>query len=146
MSLVYAMAATLGREVRACNNVAGEKVFTKGGGLSVYAPTMNVYRDPRWGRGQESISEDPFLNGEYATAFVRGIQGFSEEGDSLDPHLLTSSTCKHLAAYSFEGNASNAAVTRHNFDAIVDERDLVETYLPAFEAHIHIYFPPKPCY
>jgi len=91
---------------------------------------VNIFRDPRWGRGQETPGEDPFLTGEYAVAFVRGLQGEAMEGDTAVPEdskfLKVSGCCKHFSAYSQE-------VPRHRLDAIVTLQDQADTYLPAFE-------------
>ncbi|MGZ3755982.1 MAG: glycoside hydrolase family 3 N-terminal domain-containing protein [Mucilaginibacter sp.] len=89
-------------------------------GLTFWSPNINIFRDPRWGRGQETYGEDPYLTGKMGAAYVAGLQG-------NDPfHLKTSATAKHFAVHSGpEGE-------RDYFDAIVDEKDLRETYLPAF--------------
>lgn len=89
-------------------------------GLTYWSPNINIFRDPRWGRGQETYGEDPFLTSECGCAFVRGLQG--------DGEFLRSAACaKHFAVHSGpEG-------LRHTFDAKVSEQDLWETYLPAFE-------------
>ena len=93
-------------------------------GLTFWSPNINIFRDPRWGRGMETYGEDPFLAGRLAVAFVRGIQGD-------DPRYLRAvATPKHYAVHS------GPEPDRHRFDAVVDERDLRETYLPAFEASI----------
>ncbi|MCB9266011.1 MAG: glycoside hydrolase family 3 C-terminal domain-containing protein [Lewinellaceae bacterium] len=90
-------------------------------GLTMWSPNINIYRDPRWGRGQETYGEDPYLTGRLAVAFIRGLQGSHPE------YFKTIATPKHLAAHSGpEG-------LRHSFNAVVDERDLWETYLPQFE-------------
>jgi beta-glucosidase len=90
-------------------------------GLTFWSPNINIFRDPRWGRGMETYGEDPFLAGTLAVEFVRGLQGD-------DPYWLrTVATPKHFAVHS--GPESS----RHEFDAVVDERDLRETYLPQFE-------------
>ena len=90
-------------------------------GLTFWSPNINIFRDPRWGRGQETYGEDPFLTATMGSAFIRGLQG-------NDPHYLKASACaKHFAVHS--GPESN----RHTFDAIVDEKDLRETYLYAFK-------------
>ncbi|GAB5365706.1 hypothetical protein AAMO2058_001081000 [Amorphochlora amoebiformis] len=95
-------------------------------GLTFWAPNINVYRDPRWGRGQETPGEDPHMNGVYAEEFVKHFQ-FGPE----DPtRLRASSCCKHFEAYSFE-NAHG--ITRHNQNAILDVKDTMDTYRPAFE-------------
>jgi beta-glucosidase len=90
-------------------------------GLTFWSPNINIFRDPRWGRGQETYGEDPFLTGRTGLAFVRGLQG-------NDPHYLKLvATPKHYAVHSGPEN------DRHHFDARVDERDLRQTYLPAFK-------------
>jgi len=93
-------------------------------GLTFWSPNINIFRDPRWGRGQETYGEDPYLAGRLGAAFVQGLQGD-------DPrYLKTVSTPKHFAVHS--GPEPN----RHVFNAVVDERDLRETYLPQFEASV----------
>lgn len=93
-------------------------------GLTFWSPNINIFRDPRWGRGQETYGEDPYLTGRLAVAFIRGMQG-------TDPHYFkTIATAKHYAVHS--GPES----TRHEFDVHPSERDLNETYLPAFRASI----------
>lgn len=119
-ALMQAIGASISTEGRAFNNVGHA-------GNTYWAPNINVFRDPRWGRGQETPGEDPFLSGVYAASFVRGMQ----EGE--DPrYLKTSACCKHFAAYSVE-NLYNGT-HRHNFDARVTPQDMADTYLPAFEA------------
>ena len=93
-------------------------------GLTFWSPNINLFRDPRWGRGQETYGEDPFLTGRLAVQFIRGMQGD-------DPtYLKTVSTVKHFAVHS------GPEPERHTFDAVVSERDLRESYLPHFEAGI----------
>ena len=93
---------------------------------------MNIFRDPRWGRGQETPREDPTLNSDYAEGFVGGFQ------TGEDPHhLKASSCCKHYAAYNLEKWSPNGPgdpnpTTRHNFNAVVSEQDLTDTYFPSF--------------
>ncbi len=90
-------------------------------GLTFWSPNINIFRDPRWGRGQETYGEDPFLTANMGTAFIQGLQG-------NDPHYLKTSACaKHFAVHSGPENG------RHTFNAIVDEKDLRETYLYAFK-------------
>jgi beta-glucosidase len=91
-------------------------------GLTFWSPNVNIYRDPRWGRGQETYGEDPYLTASMGVTFVRGLQGDDTR------YLKLVATPKHLAAHS------GPEATRHEFDARVSERDLRETYLPAFEA------------
>jgi beta-glucosidase len=93
-------------------------------GLTFWSPNINIFRDPRWGRGQETFGEDPYLTSRLGVAFVRGLQGD-------DPrYLKVVSTPKHYAVHS------GPEPERHSFDAASDERDLRETYLPAFRATI----------
>ncbi len=92
------------------------------GGLTFWSPNVNIFRDPRWGRGQETYGEDPYLTSRMGVTFVRGLQGDDPE------HLKLVATPKHFAAHS------GPEPERHRFDAVVSERDLRETYLPAFEA------------
>jgi beta-glucosidase len=93
-------------------------------GLTFWSPNINIFRDPRWGRGQETYGEDPYLTGRLGVAFVKGLQG-------NDPrYLKVVATPKHYAVHS------GPEPERHTFDAISDERDLRETYLPAFQATI----------
>ena len=119
---VFQMAEYVSDEARAVYNEAvREDKPGRFKGLTFWSPNINIFRDPRWGRGQETYGEDPYLTGEIGTAFVRGIQGD-------DPKYLKASACaKHYAVHS--GPEWN----RHVFDACVSERDLMETYLPAFE-------------
>ncbi len=90
-------------------------------GLTFWTPNINIFRDPRWGRGMETYGEDPYLTGQLGMAVVRGLQGDRENGD-----LKAQACAKHFAVHS--GPES----TRHSFDVTVSERDLRETYLPAF--------------
>ena len=90
-------------------------------GLTFWSPNVNIFRDPRWGRGHETYGEDPYLTSRLGVAFVEGLQG---EGE-----YLTSAACaKHFAVHS------GPEELRHEFDAVVSPKDLWETYLPAFEA------------
>ena len=88
-------------------------------GLTMWSPNINIFRDPRWGRGHETYGEDPYLTAELGKAFVRGLQG---DGDSLK----TAACAKHFAVHS------GPEALRHHFDAIASPKDLEETYLPAF--------------
>ncbi|HWQ97992.1 MAG TPA: glycoside hydrolase family 3 C-terminal domain-containing protein [Clostridia bacterium] len=90
-------------------------------GLTFFSPNINIFRDPRWGRGHETLGEDPYLTAELGKAFVRGMQG---EGETM-----TASACaKHYAVHS------GPEAIRHHFNAIATQKDMWETYLPAFEA------------
>ncbi|MBE0668089.1 MAG: glycoside hydrolase family 3 C-terminal domain-containing protein, partial [Bacteroidales bacterium] len=89
-------------------------------GLTFWSPNINIFRDPRWGRGHETYGEDPYLTGRLGMRFVQGMQG-------SDPrYLKTVATAKHYAVHS------GPEPLRHKFNALVSERDLRETYLPAF--------------
>ena len=91
-------------------------------GLTYWTPNINIFRDPRWGRGQETYGEDPFLTARMGVAFIKGLQG-------TDPkYLKLVATAKHYAVHS------GPETLRHEFDAIAGPRDLRETYLPAFKA------------
>ena len=91
-------------------------------GLDMWSPNVNIFRDPRWGRGHETYGEDPFLTGRFGVAFCQGLQG-------NDPtYLKTIATPKHFAVHS------GPEADRHRFDAQASDQDLWETYLPAFEA------------
>lgn len=91
-------------------------------GLTHWSPNINIFRDPRWGRGQETYGECPYLTSRMGVAFVRGLQG------SHPKYLKLVATPKHYAAHS------GPELLRHSFNAEVSQRDLRETYLPAFEA------------
>ncbi len=93
-------------------------------GLTLWSPNINIFRDPRWGRGQETYGEDPFLTGRLAVQFVKGLQGDDPK------YFKTVATVKHFAVHS------GPEPERHVFDAIADERDFRETYLPQFEMGI----------
>jgi beta-glucosidase len=93
-------------------------------GLTFWSPNINIFRDPRWGRGQETYGEDPFLTGKLAVQFIKGLQG-------KDPkYFKTIATVKHFTVHS------GPEKERHYFDAMTDERDFRETYLPQFEMGI----------
>ena len=95
-------------------------------GLTFWSPNINIFRDPRWGRGQETWGEDPFLTGEMGAAFVCGLQYGLEDGKSRSKYLKAAACAKHFAVHSGpEG-------LRHVFDARPGARDLHATYLPAF--------------
>ena len=90
-------------------------------GLTVWSPNVNMFRDPRWGRGQETFGEDPFLAGAMGSAYVRGLQGSDRK------YLKTAACAKHFAVHS------GPERLRHGFSANISERDLNEYYLPAFK-------------
>ncbi len=121
--LIYRIASAISDEARAFYNNASLR-GNRGiyAGLTFYSPNVNIYRDPRWGRGQETYGEDPYLTSRVGVAFVKGLQGD-------DPKYLKSAACsKHFAVHS------GPEKYRHSFNAEVDFRDLNETYLPAFKA------------
>jgi beta-glucosidase len=93
-------------------------------GLTFWSPNINIFRDPRWGRGQETFGEDPYLTSRIGVAYVKGLQGDDPK------YLKVVSSVKHYAVHS------GPEPERHTFDAKADERDLRETYLPAFRATI----------
>lgn len=110
-TLMKALGVMTSIEARAKNN---------GNGKTYWAPNVNIFRDPRWGRGQETPGEDPTLNGEYAKAFVSGMQGD-------DPKYIRASSClKHYAAYSQEADRNSVGI-------VVNAQDMIDTYLPAFQ-------------
>jgi beta-glucosidase len=93
-------------------------------GLTFWTPNLNIFRDPRWGRGQETYGEDPFLTARLGVAFIRGLQGD-------DPNYAKTLACaKHFAVHS------GPEAERHRFDVAPSERDFYETYLPHFEAAV----------
>jgi len=123
--MVHEMGDTISTEARAKYNQAqsegNHRIFY---GLTFWSPNINIFRDPRWGRGQETYGEDPFLTGRMGVAFVTGVQG-----DDLE-HPKAIATSKHFAVHS--GPESQ----RHVFDVHPSARDLEETYLPAFRATV----------
>ena len=124
-SLMFRMATVISDEARAKHH---EYVRTgshqRYQGLTFWSPNINLFRDPRWGRGQETYGEDPFLTGHLAVQFIRGLQGDDPK------YLKTVATVKHFAVHS------GPEPERHQFDAVVSERDLRESYLPHFATGI----------
>jgi len=123
--LINKMAEVISTEARAKYHDAlrnGE--YDRYKGLTFWSPNINIFRDPRWGRGQETYGEDPFLTSRIGVAFVKGLQG-----DDPD-YLKVVATPKHYAVHS------GPEPERHVFDARISDRDLWETYLPAFEATV----------
>jgi beta-glucosidase len=122
--LLHTVADTIATEARAKNREYTEAhggdstIYT---GLSFWTPNINIFRDPRWGRGQETYGEDPYLTGKMAVAFITGLQGD-------DPKYYKAVACaKHFAVHS------GPEAERHSFDSQPPERDFYETYLPQFE-------------
>ena len=100
-------------------------------GLTFWSPNVNIFRDPRWGRGHETYGEDPFLTSRLGVRFVEGLQGTGRiaRSDGKDhPYLKTAACAKHFAVHS------GPEALRHEFDAVASPKDMEETYLPAFEA------------
>ena len=119
--LVLRVATAISDEARAKFNIA-QRIGNRGqyAGLTFWSPNINIFRDPRWGRGQETWGEDPYLTGRLATQFVKGMQGD-------DPNYLKTAACaKHFVAHS------GPEALRHEFDARPPMKDFYETYTPAF--------------
>ncbi len=120
-ALVGAVAGAIGDEARAKYNASvayGDRGIYKG--LTYWSPNINIFRDPRWGRGQETFGEDPYLTATLGCAYITGLQG---EGD----FYKAAACAKHFAVHS------GPEKLRHSFNAEVSQKDLFETYLPAFE-------------
>ena len=121
--LTEKMAEIIGEEARAKYNAqkeAGDRDIYKG--LTFWAPNVNIFRDPRWGRGQETYGEDPYLTSRMGVRFVEGLQ---EEKDGF---MKAAACAKHFAVHS------GPEKLRHCFDATASRQDMYETYLPAFKA------------
>ena len=123
---LHEMAAATAREARVKYNQAARagRAGRMMGGLTFFSPNINIFRDPRWGRGQETYGEDPFLTARLGVAFITGLQGD-------DPaHPVVTATAKHYAVHS------GPEPLRHGFDARVSAHDVEDTYLPAFRAAV----------
>jgi beta-glucosidase len=120
--LIYNVSTAIADEARAKhhNFTSKDKRFIYQG-LTLWSPNINLFRDPRWGRGQETYGEDPFLTGALGVQFVKGLQG----DDAV--YYKTIATVKHFAVHS------GPEPERHEFNAVTDDHDLRETYLPHFE-------------
>ncbi|GAB4415126.1 MAG: glycoside hydrolase family 3 C-terminal domain-containing protein [Bacteroidia bacterium] len=122
-ALIYRVGQAISMEARAKYNAAIAKDMRgRYQGLTFWTPNVNIFRDPRWGRGQETYGEDPFLTSRIGVSFVRGLQGDHPR------YLQAAGMAKHYAVHS------GPEALRHSFDAVVSMKDLWETYLPAFEA------------
>jgi beta-glucosidase len=123
---LHEMAIAIGREARVKYNLAARagRAGRMMGGLTFFSPNINIFRDPRWGRGQETYGEDPFLAARLGVAFITGLQG--EDPD----HPVVTATAKHYAVHS------GPEPLRHGFDAKASPHDLEDTYLPAFRAAV----------
>ncbi|ORY05689.1 glycoside hydrolase superfamily [Clohesyomyces aquaticus] len=117
--LITAVATVIGTEARAFNNANRT-------GLDFWTPNINPFKDPRWGRGQETPGEDPFHLSSYVHALIAGLQGAPS-----DPYKRVVATCKHFAGYDMESWNGNF---RYQWDAQISQQDLVEYYLPPFQS------------
>lgn len=120
--LLFEVARVCALETRAKYNASrahGDRDIYKG--LTMWTPNINIFRDPRWGRGQETYGECPCLTARLGVAFVKGLQGNGK-------YLMAAACAKHYAGHS------GPEATRHSFNAVISQKDLNETYLPAFEA------------
>jgi beta-glucosidase len=123
---LHQMARATAREARVKYNqaVRAGRAGRMMGGLTFYSPNINIFRDPRWGRGQETYGEDPYLSARLGVAFITGMQG--EDPD----HPVVTATAKHYAVHS------GPEPLRHGFDAKASAHDIEDTYLPAFRAAV----------
>jgi beta-glucosidase len=122
--LIHSVATAISTEARAKHHAEVRRGSFNGVGLDFWAPNVNIFRDPRWGRGQETYGEDPFLTGRMGVAFVTGMQGDDPK------YLRTIATPKHFAVHS------GPEPTRHTADVTVSKHDEEDTYLPAFRAAV----------
>ena len=113
------VAATEGRAKYNAASAHGDRDIYQG--LTFWSPNVNIFRDPRWGRGHETYGEDPLLTAELGVSYVKGLQG---EGETMK----SAACAKHFAVHS------GPEALRHHFDAVASEKDMAETYLPAFHA------------
>ncbi|MBE5844236.1 MAG: glycoside hydrolase family 3 protein [Butyrivibrio sp.] len=119
MKEIGEIVATEGRAKYNESSKRGDRDIYKG--LTFWTPNVNIFRDPRWGRGHETYGEDPFLTGKLAVPFIKGVQGDGE-------YMKAAACAKHFAVHS------GPEADRHHFDAKASKKDMEETYLPAFEA------------
>ncbi|KAH0861247.1 hypothetical protein HID58_089508 [Brassica napus] len=121
VSLFQAIGKVVSTEARAMYNVGAA-------GLTFWSPNVNIFRDPRWGRGQETPGEDPTLVSKYAVAYVKGLQGT----DGGDPNLLkVAACCKHYTAYDVD---NWKGVHRYTFNSVVNQQDMDDTFQPPFKS------------
>lgn len=124
-SLIYEIATAISDEARAKHHdFARRNERGRWQGITFSCPSINIFRDPRWGRGQETFGEDPYLTSRIGVAFVKGLQG------NHSKYIKAAAEAKHFAVHSGPENV------RHEINNIVDKKDLYETYLPAFKACI----------
>lgn len=121
----------IGREARAVYNSGQAR------GMTFWAPNINIFRDPRWGRGQETPGEDPLVTGKYAVSYVRGIQGDTFQGGKLTGHLQASACCKHFTAYDLD---KWKGTNRFIFDARVSASQSVISFLFSFFIFCLLFF------
>ncbi|CAL4993636.1 unnamed protein product [Urochloa decumbens] len=126
-NLWFRIGQATGKEARALYNLGQAE------GLTMWSPNVNIFRDPRWGRGQETPGEDPAVASRYGAAFVRGLQGSpsNAHGAAAPPVLQTSACCKHATAYDLE---DWKGVSRYSFKATVTPQDLADTFNPPFRS------------
>ncbi|GER55505.1 beta-xylosidase 3 [Striga asiatica] len=122
VTLFETIAKVVSTEARAMYNVGQA-------GLTFWSPNVNIFRDPRWGRGQETPGEDPFLSSKYGAAYVRGLQETDDNNDK--EKLKVAACCKHYTAYDLD---NWAGVHRFTFNAVVTKQDLDDTYQPPFKS------------
>ncbi|CDY52884.1 BnaC06g27770D, partial [Brassica napus] len=121
VSLFQAIGKVVSTEARAMYNVGAA-------GLTFWSPNVNIFRDPRWGRGQETPGEDPTLVSKYAVAYVKGLQGT----DGGDPNRLkVAACCKHYTAYDVDNWKD---VNRYTFNSVVNQQDMDDTFQPPFRS------------
>ncbi len=123
IDMMFRVGTAISDEARAINNhlQSRDGKFIQYMGLSFWSPNVNIFRDPRWGRGQETYGEDPLLSGTLGAQFIKGMQGDHPK------YLKTAACAKHYAVHS------GPEALRHEFNAVVNDKDLYETYLPAFK-------------
>jgi beta-glucosidase len=119
-NLHFKIATAISDEARAINNTYFPYDSPLFGGLTFWSPNVNLFRDPRWGRGQETYGEDPYLSGRFGVAFVKAFQGNNSK------YFKLIATPKHFAA------GSGPEQDRHRFNAMMSKKDLYESYLPQF--------------
>ncbi|MGN0485601.1 MAG: glycoside hydrolase family 3 C-terminal domain-containing protein [Acutalibacteraceae bacterium] len=123
--LIFEIARTISTQARAKFNESQNKQdYGIYKGLTMWSPNINIYRDPRWGRGQETYGEDPYLTGVLGAAFIEGLQGDNPK------YIKTAACAKHFAVHS------GPEEERHRFNSVVSKKDLFETYLPAFKVAV----------
>ena len=128
-SVFSAFGSVIGREARVWTNLNGDAKGQKPVSPSIRSPMVNILRDPRWGRSDETASECPLLSGEFGRLAVEGIQQRDKAG-----YYLASAEVKHFAAYNLETNAQHTRDGRKGFDAVVSAFDWQDTYAPPFAA------------